>query len=193
MIQQQEHDKLWVKAACEGDANAFAALADKYRPLLIQFLLPYTRVMEDAEDLCLETLYRAFEHLSQYDDKYAFSTWIYNIARNAAIDHYRKQNASIPLTPIRLEDVEAGLDGQSESPEDSYIRHQTRHNIRMAIAALPELYREAAELRFLKEFAYEEIANQLQLPLNTVRTRIRRSRECLLQQLNTQNNQEHYD
>lgn len=190
---QQENDKLWVKAARSGDTTAFAALANKYKPLLIQFLLPYTHVLEDAEDLCQESLHRAFHNLEHYDPKYAFSTWLYNIARNAAIDHYRKQNASIPLTPVRLEDVEEGIDGQSESPEDSYIRNQTRQTIRMAIAALPEHYREAAELRFLKEFAYEEIANQLQLPLNTVRTRIRRARECLLQQVNTPNTPETHD
>ena len=176
-MQQQENDKLWVKAARSGDTTAFAALANKYKPLLIQFLLPYTHVLEDAEDLCQESLHRAFHNLEHYDPKYAFSTWLYNIA----------------LTPVRLEDVEEGIDGQSESPEDSYIRNQTRQTIRMAIAALPEHYREAAELRFLKEFAYEEIANQLQLPLNTVRTRIRRARECLLQQVNTPNTPETHD
>ena len=179
------NDQQLAQAARQGDQQAFSALANKYKPLLIRFLLPYTHILEDAEDLSQEALQRAFHNLDQYDPRYAFSTWLFNIARNAAIDLHRKQNNSLSVIPPNWHAFENG--DLEESPEDTYIRKQTRKNLQNAIQSLPELYRKTAELRFIKDFAYEEIANQLQLPLNTVRTRLRRARELLVQTIITPN------
>lgn len=173
-------DRSLARLAQEGDEAAFSCLAGKYKPLLLQFLQGYTNVRPDAEDLCQETLKRAYLHLHRYDSRYAFSTWLYNIARNAAIDLYRERNAGLTMSP---DTPGEHLESPTESPEDTIIRRQTRQRIAAVIAAMPERYREPAEYRFLKEYAYEEIARQLQLPLNTVRTRIRRAREWLSEAL----------
>ncbi len=187
MTNQQNDERTWVAAAQQGDQQAFRALANKYKPLLIQFLLPYTHIREDAEDLCQEALQRAYSNINTYNSQYAFSTWLFNIARNAAIDHYRQKNASVPVIPQNWAEMASETGRLTESPEEAYIRDQTRKHIHQAIQQMPELYRDAARLRFIKEYAYEEIARQLNLPLNTVRTRIRRAREILLQTFDTPN------
>ena len=140
--------------------------------------MKYVGVVEDAEDICQRSFEKAFMNIDRYNSQYAFSTWLYNIAQNEAIDHLRRSRASINSVPIS-EEREA-LDVMAAStPEDELIIDQAVSELISGIQSLPESYRKVAELRFIKDYAYEDVARALDLPLGTVKTRISRARKML--------------
>ena len=117
-------------------------------------------------------------NIERYNPQYAFSTWLYNIAQNEAIDHLRRSRATINSVPISSE-LEALEVLSGSTPEEDYIVIQAVRDLISGIQSLPESYRQVAELRFIKDYAYEDIARELQLPLGTVKTRINRARKLL--------------
>lgn len=163
------------------DKETFALLMERYREQVISFILKYVNVREDAEDICQRSFEKAFFNISLYDEKYAFSTWIYTIARNEAIDHLRKNKASV--NAVSLTTAPEMLNAVfSDTPENKVISEQSVAEMIDKIRNLPEGYRRVAELRFIKDFAYEDIAAELGLPLGTVKTKINRARKMLTQQ-----------
>ncbi|MBQ1707965.1 MAG: sigma-70 family RNA polymerase sigma factor [Bacteroidales bacterium] len=167
-----------VELALQRDQGAFALLLEKYRGSLMTHILKYVTVVEDAEDICQRSFEKAFMNIDKYNSQYAFSTWLYNIAQNEAIDHLRRSRASINSVPISEErdalDVMAAT-----TPEEELIIDQAVSELISGIQRLPESYRQVAELRFIKDYAYEDIARELGLPLGTVKTRISRARKQL--------------
>lgn len=167
-----------VELALQRDQGAFALLLEKYRGSLMTHILKYVNVVEDAEDICQRSFEKAFMNIDRYNSQYAFSTWLYNIAQNEAIDHLRRSRASINSVPISEErdalDVMAAT-----TPEEELIIDQAVSELISGIQRLPESYRQVAELRFIKDYAYEDIARELGLPLGTVKTRISRARKQL--------------
>ena len=167
-----------VELALQRDQGAFALLLEKYRGSLMAHILKYVTVVEDAEDICQRSFEKAFMNIDKYNSQYAFSTWLYNIAQNEAIDHLRRSRASINSVPISEErdalDVMAAT-----TPEEELIIDQAVSELISGIQRLPESYRQVAELRFIKDYAYEDIARELGLPLGTVKTRISRARKRL--------------
>ena len=167
-----------VELALQRDQGAFALLLEKYRGSLMAHILKYVSVVEDAEDICQRSFEKAFMNIDRYNSQYAFSTWLYNIAQNEAIDHLRRSRASINSVPISEErdalDVMAAT-----TPEEELIIDQAVSELISGIQRLPESYRQVAELRFIKDYAYEDIACELGLPLGTVKTRISRARKQL--------------
>ncbi len=176
-------DNALVELALQRDQGAFAQLLEKYRSSLMTHILKYVSVVEDAEDICQRSFEKAFMNIERYNPQYAFSTWLYNIAQNEAIDHLRRSRATINSVPISSErealEVMAG-----NSPEEDFIIVQAVRELVESIQNLPEGYRQVAELRFIKDFAYEDIARTLNLPLGTVKTRINRSRKLLEKMVN---------
>lgn len=172
-------DYALVIAARDGDQKAFAALYDKYRSSLLAFLLKYVSITEDAEDICQRSFEKAFMNIGKYNPQYAFSTWLYIIAQNEAIDHIRK--ARNALRSVSLSGDEADLRGASMtySPEEIVILKQDMDHFTERILQLPEIYRDVAKLRFLRDYAYEEIANELNITLGAVKTRINRAKKIL--------------
>lgn len=172
-----------VRLSKEGDGDAFSFLISKYEITLINFISQYVGVRQDAEDICQESFKRAFIALDLYDPKFAFSTWLFIIARNTAIDHLRK-NSQVSIVDINSPSEE--LSPTSEpvlSPEDEMIGTQTYLQLLEEIERLDTKYKEVAQLRFLNEYAYEEIAKELDIPLNTVRTRLKRAKEILTKKI----------
>ena len=171
-------DRLLVELALQQDQSAFTLLLEKYRVPLMAHVLKFVPVVEDAEDICQRSFEKAFMNIARYKSQYAFSTWLYNIAQNEAIDHIRRSKATINSVPISSEhealDVLSGT-----TPEEEYIIDQAVNNLTRGIQGLPEYYRRVAELRFIRDYAYEDIAAELQLPLGTVKTRINRARKML--------------
>lgn len=176
-------DKALVRLALKGNKNAFSILVARYQKSLKIFLANYCPVPEDIDDICQESLRKAYQSLPSYDPKYSFNTWLFSIARNTAIDMCRRENACQKIMAGEGGGSLADTGATVSSPEDNMIGVQTYESLIRAIDGLPELYREAARLRFIHEYAYEEIASQLSLPLNTVRTRLRRAKGIILQQL----------
>ena len=175
-------DNSLVEMALQRHQGAFALLLEKYRGSLMSHILKYVSVVEDAEDICQRSFEKAFMNIDRYNAQYAFSTWLYNIAQNEAIDHLRRSRTSINSVPISEErealDVLAGT-----TPEEEFIIDQAVGSLLSGIQGLREGYRQVAELRFIKDYAYEDIARELNLPLGTVKTRINRARKILEKQL----------
>ncbi|MBQ0123492.1 MAG: sigma-70 family RNA polymerase sigma factor [Bacteroidales bacterium] len=173
-----------VELALKSDQSAFSSLLVKYREALLSFISKFVIMPEDAEDICQRTFEKAFMNISQYNHQFAFSTWLYNIARNEAIDHLRRNRNTIASTSMRAQNEALNVVAAS-TPEDEFIIEQAVNQLKESIANLPDSYRVIAELRFIRDYAYEEIARKLDLPLGTVKTRINRARKMLIKSVET--------
>lgn len=149
-------------------------------------LLKMVNNKTDAEDLAIEAFGKAFTNIHQYEPQFAFSTWLFRIASNNAIDHLRKKKAvTVALEPTIGNDKSIGIEynsnlrSESDSPEDALIKEQNAKIMRKAVATLKPRYRTLLELRYFKEYSYAEIAEELDLPLGTVKVQLFRSREML--------------
>lgn len=172
-------DKELVKESLNKNYEAFTILVKRHRENLFNYIHNYIPVKEDVEDIIQESFKRAFNALDKYDEKFAFTTWLYNIAKNAAIDHLRRNKNNLSSSGIEVEGEFLSSPIIDDSPEDNLIMSQTIEEIHANIEKLDPLYKKIAELRFINEYAYEEIAKELDLPINTVRTRIRRAKKQL--------------
>lgn len=180
-----EDDQL-VKRAMNGDQDAFKALMNKYQKPLYYHIVKMVKNNEQIEDIIQESFVKAFSNLSSYNTNYAFSTWLYRITTNHTIDYLRKkklQTTSID-EPIRAKDGEMQFQivGNAET-DRRIIRKERKKIVSDAIQNLPEKYREVIEMRHLEEMSYQEISEQLDLPLGTVKAHIFRAREMLYKAL----------
>jgi RNA polymerase sigma-70 factor (ECF subfamily) len=180
------HDVELVMAAREGDEKAFVALMRRYKDTIYFMLLKMVNNKTDAEDLTIEAFGKAFVNIHQYAPQFAFSTWLFRIASNNAIDFMRKKRAiTIPLETSNATEKSYKIDRNinvredTDTPEESYIRGQKAKILRKIVAKLKPRYRTLLELRYFKEYTYEEIAKELNLPLGTVKVQLFRSREML--------------
>lgn len=176
-----EDDQL-VKRAIKGDQDAYKLLMDKYQKPLYFHIVKMVKNNEQIEDLIQESFVKAFSNLDSYNTNYAFSTWLYRITTNHTIDYLRKkklQTTSIN-EPIRAKDGEMQFQivGNAET-DRKIIRKERKKIVSDAIQNLPDKYREVIEMRHLEEMSYQEISEQLDLPLGTVKAHIFRAREML--------------
>jgi RNA polymerase sigma-70 factor (ECF subfamily) len=166
-----------------GDQRAYAELMHNYRDSLYFMLLKMTNDPVDADDLTIEAFGKAFKNLHQYTPDYAFSTWLFKIATNNCIDFIRKKKMdllSIDKPPGDEDDsAELNIPSQTLDPEESLIRDQKIRLMRGVVEKLKPHYRQLIELRYFEEYSYEEIAEQLNLPLGTVKAQLFRAREFL--------------
>jgi len=181
-----QRDLVIIKKALEGDTKSFAELMGYYNDALYFTILKIVNNKTDAEDLTIEAFGKAFKNLSSYSPNFAFSTWLFRIATNNCIDFLRKKKKSIK--EISLDDHQ-GLEFPSEKiqvetedlgPEEIMIMKQKSEYIRNVIAKLGVEYRKVVMLRFFDEMSYTEIAEELQIPIGTVKARLFRSRDLLL-------------
>ncbi len=174
-------DKQLIELALEEDQGAFSVLLGRYRNSLMSHVLNYVQIAADAEDICQRSFEKAFRDIGNYNPKYAFSTWLYTIAQNEAIDHLRKVRSS--LNSVSLEAPGVMTISGVVTPEDKIMEDQAVSELITYIESLPATYREVAEMRFIKDFAYEDISSSLGIPLGTVKTRINRARKMLFNML----------
>lgn len=179
---KKENELEIINKCLNGDELAYSEIISAYQKPLVNFIMSLSSSKEDAEDISQECFHRAFIALAQYDPKYAFSTWLYSIARNACIDHYRKNINYSNI--ISMEEKDFMDEGElCSSPEDEMIHNQSYESLIKIIECMESHYREVAELRFVKDFPYEEIAIKLNIPVNTVKTRLHRSRNILMSKI----------
>ena len=184
-----KHDYALVLEAMNGSEKAYSELLSIYRNSIYYMLLRMVKNEADAEDLTIEAFGKAFRNLHTYVPEYAFSTWLFKIASNNAIDFLRKQKVMQKHVSIDQTDDEKGnestvsLVSSSPNPEESMIKKQREVLMRTVVKKLNPLYRKLIELRYFKEYSYLEIAQELNLPLGTVKARIHRSRELLFNTL----------
>ncbi|MFN8276130.1 MAG: sigma-70 family RNA polymerase sigma factor [Chitinophagales bacterium] len=177
-----------VNLAKGGDQKAFEKLMSRYRESVFFMVLKMVHNRDDAEDLTMVAFSKAFNNLANYSADFAFSTWLFRIATNNCIDHIRKkklQTTSIDQTtttedgestPIAVKDKEL-------TPEETIIKDQRAAKMRAVIEQLNPKYRQLIELRYFQELSYEEIAEQLDLPLGTVKAQLFRAKDLLYNQM----------
>jgi RNA polymerase sigma-70 factor (ECF subfamily) len=180
-----------VTAAIGGEQKAFAALLERYRPSVYNHLFKMVRNHDDAEDLTLEAFGKAFNKLSTYAPHFAFSTWLFKIAVNNCIDHIRKKRLNFlsidqPIEPAGDRDFTGFLRARTYTPEEEIIRRQRLHMVQRMVSQLSTKYRHMIELRYYEEMSYEEIANELNIPLGTVKAQLFRAKEMLFNLISTQ-------
>lgn len=180
---KESYDKLsdqeLVNLILSGNKDAFSTIVGRYKDSLAKFIISSYPSIQDREDICQESFNKAYLSLESYNPSYAFTTWLYRIAKNTAIDHLRKKG-NITSISLKSDDDDFYYSLNSiDSPEDNMIGNQTYTEILETIQNMEPLYREVAELRFIKEFAYEEISKKLNIPLNTVKSRLSRAKSIL--------------
>jgi len=174
-----------VQAAIQdGDQRAYATLMNNYRDSLYFMLLKMTNNASDADDLTIEAFGKAFKKLEQYTPDYAFSTWLFKIASNNCIDFMRKKKKrtfSIDSSPNGEEGNELAnyLPFDGPDPEEKVMKKEQMGLMREVVEKLKPHYRQLIELRYFKEYSYEEIATELNLPLGTVKAQLFRAREFI--------------
>lgn len=189
-----KEDRKLVAAAKKGDNKAFQTLLKKYRKSVYYMLLKMVKNADDAEDLTQEAFAKAFNSIEKFDSKYAFSTWLFRIATNNCIDFIRKkrvQTVSID-TPVEGDDgsnMRFDVRDEELDPNEAMLKQQRRRYLNMAIERLPEKYKVLVELRYFRELSYEEVAQELQIPLGTVKAQLFRARELLNQELKNMKSQ----
>jgi len=177
-----QHDFLLVERARDGDQKAYAELLGRYRDAIYFMLLKMVNNPSDAEDLTIEAFGKAFKNISQYTPNFAFSTWLFKIATNNCIDFIRKKRAAtISLDQSSDDPDTASVTIQSDTPdpEANLINNQKIKLLREVVNKLKPRYRTLVELRYFKEYSYEEISQELDLPIGTVKAQLFRARELL--------------
>jgi RNA polymerase sigma-70 factor (ECF subfamily) len=183
---EQPTDEDLVAAVLGGDRDRFGDLVDRYQVRLVNYLFRLLRNVEDAHDLAQEVLVKVYQVLDRYDPQFKFSTWLFRVAQNAAIDQIRRRR--LKVVSLRQEDDEGeGRDWDVPSPERGPygdMRNRERGDaIQEAIDSLPWEYRELILLRHFGELPYENIAQLKEMPLGTVKNKLFRGRQMLKERL----------
>ncbi len=175
---------LVLKAIQNKDQHAFTELMDRYKDSIFFMLLKMVNNKDDADDLTIEAFGKAFNRLNQYTPNYAFSTWLFKIATNNCIDFIRKKKKNVLSIDNRFENEEGDslmieLRCEGRNPEQEAMRKQKIKMMRKVVEKLKPRYQILVELRYFKEYSYDEIAKELDLPLGTVKAQLFRAREFL--------------
>ncbi len=178
-----KNDFYLVVKAREGDQKAYADLMVRYKDSIYFMILKMVNNREDAMDLMVETFAKAFEKLHKYQPDYAFSTWLFRVATNNCIDFIRKKKLStMSIHGMMDEDGDEKplqIKADTLNPEETSIKKQQTRELKQLIEGLPLRYRNLITLRYFDELSYEEIAQQLDLPLGTVKAQLFRARYLL--------------
>jgi RNA polymerase sigma factor (sigma-70 family) len=175
-----------IDMAVEGDDAAYAKLLQRYKRPVYHMVLKMVRNIDDAEDLTIESFAKAFKSLHRFKKDFTFSTWLFRIATNNTIDFIRKKK----LNTLSIENTFTDDDGQSVSidvedenldPQEETIKAQKAEIMQLFVDKLPSKYQKLVRLRYFHELSYEEIAEELDAPLGTVKAQLHRARELMFE------------
>lgn len=169
-----------IEKAKKGDQVAFTFLLDYYWNEVYGFMLKRTENETDTEDIVIETFAKAFDKIAAYNPEYAFNTWLIAIAKNVHIDLLRKKKSSLFVEITDEEDQQAyTVADSSPTVEDQLIKDQNLSSLLNCIKQLKPQYQEVIQLRYFQELSYQEIAEQLDEPLNNVKIKLLRAKKLL--------------
>ncbi|MCH8249756.1 MAG: RNA polymerase sigma factor RpoE [Proteobacteria bacterium] len=182
-MSNQASDQKLVKRVQKGDKGAFDLLVLKYQHKIVNLIMRYVRDPELALDIAQEAFIKAYRALPRFRGESAFYTWMYRIAVNTAKNYLAAQrrrpaNVELDLQDPEQYDLHAKL-RETDTPEGITLSNELRETVERAIAALPEDLRTAIILRELEGMSYEEIAQTMECPVGTVRSRIFRARDAI--------------
>ena len=175
-------DDRWVVLAVKGDEKAYSELTQKYQKPLYFHVRKMIRNPDFAEDLVQDIFLKAFKSLKNYKNDYALSTWLYRIATNHTIDYLRKKKLeTLSINADDSDDTHAAIQLADEDnfTDEPMIKRERKNKVREAIDQLPEKYREVILKRHIEEKSYQEISEEMDIPLGTVKAHIFRARELL--------------
>jgi len=170
-----------IVSARAGVSDSFEEMVRRYQRPITSYVYRMLGDLDSALDVTQEVFIKVYNSLDKYCSDYKFSTWIYRIAHNAAIDHMRRN--SIAAQSIEAENADGTyqlqLESKAPNPEQDRERSEWRAEIQAVVRCLPESYRELIILRHSRDLSYDEIAEETSLPLGTVKNRLFRAREMM--------------
>jgi RNA polymerase sigma-70 factor (ECF subfamily) len=183
-----KQDLVLVEEAKKGNQAAYAELMDRYRDSIYFTMLKMVKNTDDADDLTIEAFGKAFNRLEQYSPSFAFSTWLFKIASNNSIDFIRKKRIQVTSMDSGFsnsdgESIQIDARSTGLNPEETIIQGQRIDHMRLLVSKLKPKYRELVEKRYFEEMSYEEIAEEMNLPLGTVKAQLFRARDFLASML----------
>ncbi len=182
LSEKAQDDLILVEQAKLGNEKAFSSLLNRYRDSIYFMILKMVNNPSDAEDLTIEAFGKAFRFIDSFTPEFAFSTWLFRIATNNCIDFIRKKQLSPSLIDQIQEDVDnmtVNIQSDLPDPEERLINDQKIAVLREIVAQLKPRYRRLIELRYFKEYSYEEIASEMKLPIGTVKAQLFRAKSLL--------------
>lgn len=181
MVLAEDTDKELVKRVQKGDQAAFDMLFARYQVKILNLISRYVRDSEEVQDVAQEAFIKAYRALPRFRGDSAFYTWLYRIAINTAKNHLVARSRRPPSMDVDIQDADyrddADMLRDTEDPESALSRDQLQETIHKALADLPDDLRSALTLREFDGLSYEQIAQVLDCPVGTVRSRIFRARE----------------
>ncbi len=170
-----------IQTAIRGREDGFEELVRRYQRPITGYIYRMLNNYDASLDVTQEVFIKVYNSLERYSSEYKFSTWLYRIAHNAAIDHMRRN--SVNQQSIEAENADGSYQLQIEStqpnPEQQRERSEWRREIETVVKCLPQVYRELILLRHSQDLSYDEIAEITNLPLGTVKNRLFRAREMM--------------
>lgn len=171
-------DKKLIRDYIAGDESAFERLVAKYLKPIYNFVYRLCGNAEEARDISQDVFFRAWKNIKKYDEKNAFSTWIYSIARNATIDYLRKKKTLI-FSDLDNEEMDESfansIPDEMPLPDEIFAEKELGEKIEKALLKLSFNYRAVVLLHFKEGMTFEEIAKVLKKPMNTVKSQYRRA------------------
>ncbi|HEX2640466.1 MAG TPA: sigma-70 family RNA polymerase sigma factor [Pyrinomonadaceae bacterium] len=170
-----------IAGAVKGREDGFEELVRRYQRPIVGYVFRMLGDYESSLDVTQEVFIKVYNSLARYSSEYKFSTWLYRIAHNAAIDHMRRNSVNSQSLETESEDgaYQLQLESSGPTPEQDHQRSEWRAEIDTVIKRLPGPYRELIVLRHSQDMSYDEIAEVTGLPLGTVKNRLFRAREMM--------------
>lgn len=172
----ERSDKELLQAAQRGSLFAFEELVRRYQGKILSFVRKILKDDQEAQDVTQEAFVSIYKTIDRIDPDGKFSTYLFEIAKNGAISALRKS--------LRQRSLTEEIEDKSESPEEILDRQFTRTHIQKKLAQLHEKYRRVLQLYYFQSMDYKEISSELNMPLNTVRTLLRRAKLIMKEKLN---------
>jgi RNA polymerase sigma-70 factor (ECF subfamily) len=184
VTKERDVDQILVECVQNGDKQAFSLLVLKYQRRLMRLVMFFVKDHAEAEDIVQETFIKAYRALANFRGESAFYTWLYRIGVNSAKNHLNAQRRRVPIsTDSERYDgdgfSETDLVKESNTPDSMLASKQLAEKVNEAMNALPDELRLAISLREIEGLSYEEIAEFMECPIGTVRSRIFRAREII--------------
>jgi RNA polymerase sigma-70 factor (ECF subfamily) len=187
-VSDREIDRQLVERAQRGDKRAFELLVEKYQRKLARLLSRFIRDPAEVEDVTQEAFIKAYRALPAFRGDSAFYTWLYRIGINTAKNYLMAMGRRAPTsTEVEADEAEGFEEGEQlrdiNTPESVLLSNEIAETVNSTIEALPEELRTAIQLREIEGMSYEDIAQVMNCPIGTVRSRIFRAREAIAEQL----------
>lgn len=174
-----------IKIISNGNPQRYSEIMERYQGKLFAYLYRLIGEKEEAEDLLQDVFIKAFRNLNSYDTERKFSSWIYRIAHNEAVNHIKRKSLKRFISLDNITSTKDKLESSSteDDAQTSWIRKETNKEVDDAVNRLPLKYKQVLVLRYYSDKSYEEIGDILGKPINTVGTLIKRAKNKLSDEL----------